>query len=172
MTIITGSPAESPEILDGWKAVAIFTIRSLIGDLDNERYTNDRLIQSFQVCANLVMFDVDFPDDYVINLIDKTILPEPSNDFISLVCLKTACVLLTSEGRDIGCKVSMKDGPSTINIDKSELAKTLKDTTKNACEKYEQAMFTYRAEGSLGVAILGPHGQDRILGDINYREGR
>ncbi len=173
MTIITGSPATPPEVLEGWKAVAVFTLRILVGDIEATRYTNSRLIQAFQLCANLVMFDVDFPDDYTINLVDETILPEPSNDFITLVCFKTACVLLTNEGREAsGCKIMMKDGPSQITMDKTELVKTLKDSTKSACDKYMEASFIFKSEGTLGVAVLGPHGIGATYNEDTHRQYR
>lgn len=148
----------NPE-LDSWENLVIQTLRALTGDMDEERYTDERLVQSFLVCSNLVMFDVSFEEDFVINLKTKEVTPEPTKDFISLGCLKTACVLLNSESREAsGCKISMKDGPSSINLDKTDLVKTLSSLGKSACAKYEEASFIFKSEGTVGVAIFGPHG--------------
>ena len=156
---------KSPLQASSWNVVVVAILRSLIGDMDPSQYTytDDRLIQSFVVCANLVLFDLDFNEDYKINVQDQKILPDPTNDgnFITLGCLKTACVLLTSENKSAaisGCKISMKDGPSTITMDKSELVKSLQDIRQNVCQKYEEAAFLFKQEGTLGVAIFGPHG--------------
>lgn len=177
MTIISGTPTGAPAILQGWKSTVVSTLRALTGDFDSTdyKYTDQRLIQSFLVCSNLVLFDVDFSEDYKVNVQGEEILPDPveDGDFLTLGCLKTACILLTSEGKSAsGCKISMKDGPSTITLDKSDLIKTINDMSKSVCGKYEQAMFIYKSEGTLGVGILGPHGVGASLQHGNSRNIR
>lgn len=157
-----------------WHPIVVATLRILVADdLETQRYTDDRLIQAFQLCSNLVMFDVDFPEEYVVDVTEQSITPEPSRDFIALVCFKTACVLLTNEGREAsGCKISMKDGPSQITMDKSDLVKTLKDSAKSACDKYMEASFIFKSEGTLGVAVLGPHGIGATYNEDTHRQYR
>lgn len=173
MTTVNGSPVVPPETLEGWQAIVVYTLRALLSDLDDTdyKYTNARLIQSFLVCSNLVLFDVDFCEDYKPNIKDAEILPDPvdDSDFLTLCCLRTACILLTNEGKlASGCKLSMKDGPSSITLDKTDLIKTLKDISTSVCNKYEQAMFIYKSEGTLGVAVLGPHGLNLGISPYDY----
>ena len=149
--------------LSGWKQMVVLTLRHLTGDIDPSEYeySDERFLQLFLVASSLVSFDIDFSEDYEIQISAQEIIPDPEKDkdFITLGCLKAACILLTSEGKSAsGCKISMKDGPSSITVDKSDLIKTLKDMSKSLCDKYEEAAFLFKQEGTLGVAIFGPHG--------------
>lgn len=163
MTTIDGEPVSEPSNYTGWKYVAVLTIRSLIGDLDpdNYTYTDSRLLSLFLVSSKLVMLDTTFAYDYVVDVSEGEVTPDPLNDddFMGLISLRASCVLLNSEMRsNAGTgKVTMKDGPSTISVDKSDVVSAIKDTSKTVCEKYELALFAYKAGQSVGHAIMGPH---------------
>lgn len=178
MPEIIGTPIIPPSSYDGWKESAILTVRFMIGDTDptGYEYSDERVLQLFLVCANLVMHDTNFSIDYETNVAELEITPDPGqdNDFMGLVALRCACVLFNSEMRSKANKrVTMSDGPSTITMDNSELMNSLRSSSKSACEKYEEAVFAHKAGESIGVAIMGPYspGSD-LAGKNNYNSDR
>lgn len=161
MTVINGNPANQP-LLNGWQYYAVSVVRNLVGDISVPyEYEDSRLLELFIASTSLVVLDTNIPIEYTIDIYNKTITPDPSTDtdFMGLCSLRAACVLLNSEMRSkAGCgKVSMKDGPSTITMDQADLVKAIKDTGTSVCDKYEMALFAYKAGQSIGVAIMGPH---------------
>jgi hypothetical protein len=155
-----------------WQTKAILTIRNLIGDLEGVSYTDLRISQLFVISASLVLFDTSFSENYVVDVSAVSITPDPENDndFMGLVCLRAACVLLSSELRSRGIstnKVTMKDGPSEITMDNSSSMTSLKDLSTSACKKYEDALFQFRAGNSIGVAILGPYSPGSVSAGRN-----
>lgn len=155
-----------------WQTKAILTLRNLVGDLESVSYTDNRLSQLFVISASLVLFDVKFPTIYVVDVSLVSITPDPENDndFMGLVCLRAACILLNSELRSKGIgsnKVTMKDGPSEITMDNSSSMTSLKDSSGSVCKKYEDALFQFRAGNSIGIGILGPYSPGSVSAGRN-----
>lgn len=92
------------------------TLRVHIGDVTSVRYSDLDLKRLLCVSANYVTKEVDFTDIYTIDVSIPTISPTPINtEFINLVSLKAAIILLESELRDIARKsISFADGPSKL----------------------------------------------------------
>lgn len=157
-----------------WETKVITIIRNMLGDVtDSPEYTDNRLLQLFLVCSTLVLMDVEFDNDYAIDISNETITPDPSDDkdFLALACLKSVCTLLNSEVRSkhTSGMVSIKDGPSTVTIDNRDVLNSLKDLAKTMCAKYEQSIFEWKSGQSVAVAILTPYspGSD-FVGRVDY----
>jgi hypothetical protein len=163
-----------------WQTNITIMLRHMLNDLDsnNYKYTDSRLQQAATVSAQLVLSKNEFSENYVIDIPNSTISPDPveksDNDFITLLCLKTACVILGSEIKaESGNSIAIKDGPSSIDL--RGVSSTLNILLQEYCSKYEEASLDYTAGKSLGgQAILGPYspGSDvvaRTHSDYDHR---
>ncbi len=90
--------------------------RSLIYDLDTPyTYSDTKVKQLMFSAAKLLSFEIDL-SDYTIDINGQTIVPDPTNNIQSLICLKTACMLANAESKVYTMdSIVIKDGPSTID---------------------------------------------------------
>jgi hypothetical protein len=140
-------------------------VRHLVNDLDpdNYKYTDNRIETSILVASQLMVMNVDFNNTYDINVEACRLSPDPTdtgtkdNAFITLSCLRAACIIIGSEIRsESGNAISIKDGPSAIDL--RGVTATLTVLYKDLCEKYDNLLLEYRAGNSVaGHAILGPY---------------
>jgi hypothetical protein len=157
-------------------------VRHLVNDVDSDNYTfsNTRLETTILVAAQLCQMNIDFANTYTINVENCTLSPDPTdsstvdNPFITLICLRAACIIIGSEIRsESGNAISIKDGPSAIDL--RGVTQTLTVIYKDLCEKYEHLLLEYRAGSSVaGQAILGPYspGSDFISrNNMGHRSG-
>ena len=107
---------------------------------------------------------------------DPTDQETKDDDFIALVSLKTACLIVGSEAKSESANaISIKDGPSAIDL--RGVSNTLFILYKDLCEKYDKLLTDYKEDGvSVGQAILGPYspGSDfvaRTHSDYDHRGG-
>ena len=166
-----------------WQGQMTTVVRHLVNDTDstNYKFTDNRLETSILVAAQLVISETDFNNSYDINVAGCRLSPDPTdsgtkdNDFIALVCLKTACIILGGDIRsESGNAISITDGPSAIDL--RGVTQTLAVLYKDMCEKYDNMLFAYESgESSVnGQAILGPYspGSDLITRNgIDHRSG-
>lgn len=167
-----------------WQGQISTMVRHLISDVDpaNYKYSAKRLETSILVAAQLLLSETDLRQSYNINVENCQLSPDPTDaetkdeDFISLVSLKCACIILGGEVRaESGNAISIKDGPSAIDL--RGVSGTLMTLYKDLCEKYGQMLLDYQAGNSLaGHAILGPYspGSDfvkRSYSDTDLRGG-
>lgn len=87
-----------------WDTEIIRIVRVLINDLDSPyTYSDRRLLQTISVSAKYVQFDVVLDTTYEVDVINNTITPDPTvagdSIFVSLVSLKTACIIDQSNFR-------------------------------------------------------------------------
>jgi len=165
-----------------WQGTMSTVVRHLVNDIDATAYafTPSRIETTVLVAAQLLVMNVDFPNEYTINVEAITLSPDPTDTdtkddaFITLACLRAACIILGSEIRkESGNAISIKDGPSAIDL--RGVTQTLTVLYKDLCEKYEKSLLEYRAgNGVVGQSILGPyspgsHGIARNNGD--HRSG-
>jgi hypothetical protein len=163
-----------------WQSQITLMLRHMLNDLDsaNYTYTDSRLQQAATVSAQLILTNHDFAQDYSVDIANSSISPDPSdlpdNDFITLLCLKTACVILGSEIKaEASNSIAIKDGPSSIDL--RGVSNTLNLLLREYCTRYEQASVDYSAGNSIaGQAILGPYspGSDfvaRTHSDYDHR---
>jgi len=163
-----------------WQGEMGTIVRYLINDVDSSSYSfsTTRIETSILVAAQLSSFNVDFGNEYTINVEGCSLSPDPTETdtkddaFVSLVCLKAACMIIGVEIRsESGNAISIKDGPSSIDL--RGVTSTLAVLYKDLCEKYEAVLLDYRAGNAVaGHAILGPYspGSDLIRNN-DHRSG-
>lgn len=130
-------------------------------------YDDSRLQQTIVISAQLTLLEVHFDKDYVVDVAGSGISPDPTADprddaFISLVSLKTACVVLGAEVKDASQSgVRIMDGPSTIDLTAGS-AITVK-RWQDMCGKYTMARRQYLGGNSrAGQAVIGPYTNESI----------
>ncbi len=149
-----------------WKVDMVLMLRSLIGDLDSSKYTDERLKQVLVVGAFNVVNDADFTNDYTVSVSSVSISPDPitenDTDFSVLAVYKSACILVGSEAKtESSNAISIKDGPSSIDL--RGVSQSLSAIYKDLCSKYEKLLSTYEyASGGgdgapAGAAVLSPY---------------
>lgn len=149
-----------------WQMDMILMFRSVIGDLDETKYTDERLKQILMVGAYNVQNDASFPNTYTVNVGQVSLTPDPvdtgDSDFTILTVYKSACILIGSEVKTESANaISIKDGPSAIDL--RGVSGSLSALYKSICDKYEDMLNKYNYEkgngdGSpVGTAILGPY---------------
>ena len=164
-----------------WQGSMTTIVRHLINDIDSTSYTfsTDRVETTILVAAQLLIMNVDFNNDYDINVEAVTLSPDPTDTdtkddpFIALACLRAACIVIGSEIRkESGNAISIKDGPSAIDL--RGVTSTLTVLYQDLCKKYDESLIDYRAGNSVsGQSILGPYspGSDHVRRG-SYSDGR
>jgi hypothetical protein len=159
-----------------WKVDLVIMLRSLIGDLDHAKYTDERLRQVITVGSYNVLNDADFSHDYVVSISSLSISPDPINekdtDFSVLSVYKAACILLGSEVKtEAANSIAIKDGPSSIDL--RGVTQNLNILYNDLCKKYDDLLKTYQYNNTLvGQAILGPYSPGSMIlrsNDFGYR---
>lgn len=163
-----------------WQMDMILMLRSIIGDLDNTKYTDERLKQLLTVGAYNVLNDADFSTSYTVNVGQVSISPDPVTggdfDFTILTVYKTACILVGSEVKTESANaISIKDGPSAIDL--RGVSGSLSNLYKDLCKKYDDMIETYLyTKGSdgtpPGAAILSPYSPASIGLNANTYDDR
>tara|TARA_Y100000361_G_C11145440_1_gene337746 strand:+ start:53 stop:553 length:501 start_codon:yes stop_codon:yes gene_type:complete len=159
-----------------WKIDLVLMLRSLIGDLDNEKFTDERLKQILVFGAYNVMNDADFSQTYSVDVGEVTISPDPisnnDTDFTTLTVYKSACILLGSEVKtEAANAISIKDGPSAIDL--RGVTQNLNLMYKDFCAKYDEMLNTYQYNNTLvGQAILGPYSPGSMVLGANQFDYR
>ena len=144
-----------------WKVDLVVMLRSLIGDLDHAKYTDERLKQVIVVGAYNVLNDADFSNDYTVSVSSVSISPDPigqnDTDFSVLSVFKSACILLGSEVKTESANaISIKDGPSAIDL--RGVTQNLNTLYNDICKKYDELLKNYQYNNTLvGQAIFGPY---------------
>ena len=149
-----------------WQNEIVRIVRFLINDIDGSSYTDARLEETVVVAAQLIYTAVDFEYTYTIDVDTININPDPTTksdeNFINLVALKTACIILSSETRTRGLQsYKIVDGPSTIETMSAYHAmKALSDQMR---EDVQRAILQFQMGNSrAGAAILTPYTQTQI----------
>ncbi len=159
-----------------WKVDLVVMLRSLIGDLDHAKYTDERLKQVIVVGAFNVINDADFQNDYSISVSSLSISPDPisekDTDFSILSVYKAACILIGSEVKTESANaISIKDGPSAIDL--RGVTQNLNIMYQDICKKYDELLKNYQYNNTLvGQAILGPYSPGSMIlraNEFDYR---
>lgn len=164
-----------------WQGQMSTIVRHLVNDVDANKYSfsEQRIETTILVAAQLMLMSVDFNNTYTINVESCSLSPDPTDTetkddaFITLSCLRAACIIIGSEIRSgSGNAIAIKDGPSSIDL--RGVSQTLIILYKDLCDKYEQLLLNYRAGSSIaGQAILGPYspGGHMISSRSDHRSG-
>lgn len=154
-----------------WQNEMALITRYLINDTSATVYSDEKVYEALCVGAQLMFYDVEFPQTYTIDADTLTISPDPTtlstkdNFFINLACLKTACILLGAELRTYAVSsVKVTDGPSSIDC--KGVYDALKDIYDTRCEEYEREKLKYSVtnSGGNGTAIITPTTVENISG--------
>lgn len=161
-----------------WQGQISTMVRYLVNDLDpaSYKYSPKRIETTVLVSAQIITLDTDFNNTYSINVEQCYLSPDPTDTntkddaFITLVTLKSACLIVGSEVRtESGNAISIKDGPSAIDL--RGVSSTLLALYKDLNDKYNQALMNYRAGNSIaGKAILGPYSPASDFVTRNYND--
>lgn len=148
-----------------WHRPATVMLRSIIGDdVRTYTYSDERIEEILVTAASQLVMSADFNVAYTVNLSKQTISPDPAgdNDFLVLLCLKSACLIGKAEYRNATSQaISIKDGPSTIDAKGVPTAK--KDWANDICQKYQDALISYKTGNGLsGAGIVGPYDIDYV----------
>jgi len=145
-----------------WQDDMVTMLRVVIDDTgNNPSYSNSRLEEVIVVAAHLTKKDVDFDNDYIVNIQDVSLSPDPvtSKDysFVNLVILKAGCVLANSEFKTDGARaISVRDGSAAV--DQRGVADAKKSWRDMICSDYDKAEREYRMGNSqAGEAIISPY---------------
>jgi hypothetical protein len=146
-----------------WKTEIPIIVRTLINDLsDNPTFSDDRLLQAISVAAKYVQFDVILDHAYVVNVVNPTITPDPTetNDevFTTLVSLKAACIIDQSQLRT---KAAMEGIRAALGPAQLQVAGSLEGLRlileKGPCGLYDEFVNTWDVSNATSVrAILSP----------------
>lgn len=149
-----------------WQLDLVLMLRSIVGDLDEAKYADERLKQVIVIGAYNVNNDADFSTTYTVDVGSKSISPDPveggDTDFTVLTLYKSGCILIGSEVKtESSNAISIKDGPSAIDL--RGVSNSLHVLYKDLCAKYDDLLIKYRYEkgsGSgtpAGTAVLSPY---------------
>jgi hypothetical protein len=170
-----------------WQGEMTTIVRQLIYDVDSTNYTysDDRLETTILVAAQLVSTEIDFEENYIIDVEQCTLSPDPTDPttllasadkddgFINLVSLKAACIIMGSEMKTQGLNaIRVSDGPSSVDC--TAAANYIKYLHDHSCKQYEDFKFNYSTgSNTVGKAILSPYspGSDVVQRSYDYVRG-
>jgi hypothetical protein len=145
-----------------WNIEIPIIVKNLIGDSIN--YTDERINELAIVAANYVVFDVNLNKKYIVDILNSSINPDPSDpnsrdvDFISFWGLKTACLIdqgsLRARALSSGIRTSL--GSALLDIDHN--VEGYKILIQNGlCNSYKELVFEYNIGNSKMLqAVLSP----------------
>jgi hypothetical protein len=147
-----------------WQNTIPIMVRYLVSDVNpsSYKYSDSRMSTTVLVAAQLVSLDLNFPNNYEIDIDFGVIAPDPTEEetkdssFINLIALKTACIIIGSELKtESSNAISIKDGPSAIDL--RGVSASLSVLYKDLCDKYQKMSDDYKFTGETGSSILGPY---------------
>lgn len=159
-----------------WKIDLVLMLRSIIGDLDATKFTDERIKQILVIGAFNVLGDAEFANTYTVDIGAVSISPDPidinDQDFAILTVYKSACILLGSEVKtEAANSISIKDGPSAIDL--RGVTQSLTVLYNDLCKKYDDILTSYSYNNTLvGQAILGPYSPGSMVLGANQFDYR
>jgi len=168
-----------------WDTFMLILFRAMISDLDATCYSDDRVKQILVASAQLVLGDLSFDKNYVINMVSPSITPDPvvsprDDSFINLTTLKAACMVDMGSLR-LAAAISgleAKCGPAVMKVSRRmEGFGILID--KGYCAAYDEARLQYGfGNANFSRAILSPfvneafqphhHSHDDLNNRVNF----
>ena len=148
-----------------WGPELLIMIRILINDLETPAtYSDDRITQLAVVSARYVIMDANLSVSYSLNIVAKTISPDPADPnsyddiFLGLIALKSACLLDQSTFRTRAALegLSARLGPAALTVGGSLSGyKTILES--GPCALYDALVFDYNVGNATAVrAVLSP----------------
>ena len=152
-----------------WQDEMIITTRVLINDLESPpEFSDDRIEQILVVAGKYVQFDINLDHAYNIDVVNRSITPDPTSDndsiFISLACLKAACIIdqgnLRTKAALEGIRTAL--GPANLSFGGS-LTGWQAIIDHGACALYEELTSHWDVRSaSAWAAVLSPFVNNRF----------
>jgi hypothetical protein len=146
-----------------WDIEIPIIVRTLINDLsDIPTYSDARILQIIAVAAKYVQFDVSLDHSYTIDVVSPAITPDPTIDndsiFISLVSLKTACIIDQGSVRTKAALEGIRAalGPAQLSVGGSlEGLKMILE--EGPCAAYDELVAHWDVKNATAIrAVLSP----------------
>lgn len=147
-----------------WETDLVLMVRVIIGDLNFPQKNTDEYLKRVLITAGiLAVNDIDLSQDYVFDISNITIIPDPvlTGDILAqaLLPLKASCLLNQSSFTvALGQGISVRDGDTQINTSVSFGG--YKDILQlGPCKSYELLLNKLNAASSslVGGAVLGAY---------------
>jgi hypothetical protein len=146
-----------------WNVELPLIVRTLINDLsDTPTYSDERILQTIVVAAKYVQFDVVLDHSYTLDIVNPNITPDPTTDddsiFISLTCLKAACIIDQSAVRTKAALEGIRAalGPAQLSVGGS-LAGLKMILEIGPCAAYDELTSHWDVKEATAVrAVLSP----------------
>jgi len=146
-----------------WNIEMPIIVRTLVNDwADNPTYSDERLLQIIVVAAKYVQFDVNLDYVYTLDIVNPNITPDPTSNndsiFISLTCLKAACIVDQSTVRTKAALEGIRAtlGPAQLSVG-GTLQGFLEILDKGPCAAYDELTSHWDVKEATAVrAILSP----------------
>lgn len=148
-----------------WDEEVTAMARVLVNDADATKYSDTRINEAILMAMQFVQMEMSFEKTYVVNLVNETVTPDPTIDpnrddgFITLVSVKTACIVDQGSASDAASQaIRVKDGASEVDLRDSFKARM--DLIKNGwCSYFDKLKKDYslgQRGKVLGAAIMTP----------------
>lgn len=141
-----------------WQDDMTEILRVLVNDTeDTPTYSDSKLERVLVVAAFQVIRELEFSQDFVVNVAQTSITPDPTatatkdESFVNLVTIKAACII--DRGSAVvaaGRAISVRDGGSSVDL-RGVFGAKLQLLQKGWCAVYEDAKLEYQA-GQVRVA--------------------
>lgn len=166
-----------------WQNEMVLILRDIINDVgDTPTYSHQRLQEAILAAAQVVSFEVSFPQTYTVDFDEYLISPDPTdtaggtrdNAFIALTTMKAACRIARGEAKIAGGQaISVKDGSSAVDL--RDAAKYKNVVADSFCKEYQDMKWEYET-GSISIInkfalICGPY-RMFVGGNISREGGR
>lgn len=146
-----------------WEIHLTTIVRTLINDLGPEYvYSDERILQCLVVAAKYVEFDVVLDHFYDIDVVNRTISPDPTLDndaiFISLVSLRAACLIDQSNFRTKAALEGIRASIGSASLSVSNNLSGWKEILEHGpCALYESLVEHWDVANASAVrAIFSP----------------
>ena len=169
-----------------WQTEMTIIIRHIIDDLDSNNYqfTDSRIEEAILVAAQLIHNELEFSTQYIVDIPNKTISPDPTttsvgedpkdDDFIALCCLRASILFTGSQLKTYSLNsILIRDGASLL--DTRTVISGLKALHDDLTQKYEAIKLDYQTSKlGLGKVILSPYSPGSFAWNSSYynRDGR
>ncbi len=162
-----------------WQTELVPMVRILINDIiEPYQYSDERIISTLLIAAKYIQFDVDFDNEYIVDINSGSITPDPTevNDqlFIVLLSLKTGCLIdqsaLRTKAAVEGVRAAL--GPASLSV--GGAASAWKMILENGPCKLYADLSEYRdVENASAIsAILGPFSGNKFDPEFQHDRSR
>jgi hypothetical protein len=162
-----------------WQTELTTMVRTLINDsIEPYQFSDDRIVQTILVAGKYLQFDINLDHSYSIDVINKTITPDPTDDddevFIILAALKAAC--LVDQGT-LRIKAAMEGvraalGPASLSVAGSAAGWAM-ILEHGPCKLYDDLVEHWDvANASAIAAVLGPFSGNKFDPEFQHNRSR